>query len=264
MKDLYTFCKDKNEQDSYYEKLKKAYVKIFDKLGIGAQTFVTFASGGLFSKYSNEFQTVTDAGEDIIYINKAKKFAVNKEVLNEEVLKDLGLKREELVEMKAVEVGNIFNLGTRFSDALALTYKDEKGESKPVWMGSYGIGPGRVMGAIVELKADEKGIVWPKEVAPFFVHLIEINPKKNPTVKNEAEKLYQEFLSAGIEVLWDDREATTGEKFADSDLIGIPVRMIISEKTIAENIVEVKKRASVESEKISRDKVLIFCQKTNL
>lgn len=256
MKDLYSFCKDEKEHNEFYEKAKSAYINVFNRTGIGEKTFITFASGGTFSKYSHEFQTVSDAGEDVIYLEESKKIAVNKEVMNEEVLKDLNIKKESLVEKKAVEVGNIFSLGTKFSEALGLNYLDEKGEKIPVIMGCYGIGPGRLIGAIVEVLSDEKGIVWPKEVAPFAIHLIEINPKNNPAVRSEAEKVYNELVGANMEVLWDDRGLSAGEKFADSDLIGIPTRLIVSEKTIAENVVEIKSRSSEKSEKISRNEIV--------
>ncbi|MDP1625119.1 MAG: aminoacyl--tRNA ligase-related protein [bacterium] len=241
MKDLYSFSKDEAEHADFYEKAKAAYVRVFERLGLGDRTYVTFATGGSFSKFSHEFQTVTDAGEDLIYVDEEKKIAVNKEVLDDAVLKDLGLDRSKLVEKKAVEVGNIFSLGTRFSDAFELTYVAEDGKPKPVVMGSYGIGPGRVMGAIVETLADDKGIVWPESVAPFAVHLIALDDKAGK-VKVAADALYEKLVAKGIEVLYDDRDARAGEKFADSDLIGIPTRYIISEKTLAEDSVEEKDR----------------------
>ena len=174
MKDLYSFSKTQAEQDAFYEKAKEAYVNVFKRVGLGDRTYVTFASGGMFSKFSHEFQTVTDAGEDIIHVSEKKGIAINKEVLTPEVLAELGIEVGELVEKKAVEVGNIFSLGTRFSSALDLTYVNEAGEKTPVIMGSYGIGPGRVMGAVVECLSDEKGIVWPESIAPFAVHLIPV------------------------------------------------------------------------------------------
>src|SRR5262249_53078321 len=155
------------------------------RLGIGAQTFKTFAAGGSFSRYSHEFQTLCEAGEDTIYVDESKRIAINKEVLNDEVLNDLGVKKSDLVEKKAIEVGNIFTLGTRFSDALGLSYKDAEGKSKPVFMGSYGIGPSRVMGTIAELWSDDKGLVWPESVAPFAIHLVAILDKEGK-VKNAA------------------------------------------------------------------------------
>ncbi|MCL5782121.1 MAG: His/Gly/Thr/Pro-type tRNA ligase C-terminal domain-containing protein [Patescibacteria group bacterium] len=254
MKDLYTFCRDEKEQGEYYERLKEAYVRVFDRLGIGAETFVTFASGGSFSKYSHEFQTITDAGEDIIYVDNTKRIAINKEVYNDEVLSDLGVNKSDLKEMKAVEVGNIFNLGTKFSDALGLNYKDENGESKPVFMGSYGIGPGRVMGTIVELRSDDKGIVWPESVTPFAIHLVLIEGKDDKA-RNAADRLYRELIAKNIEVLYDDRSLSAGEKFSDSDLIGIPKRYVISDKTLASGSVEVKDRMTGKVEMVMVDSV---------
>ena len=252
MKDLYSFCRDQKEQDAFYEKAKEAYVRVFDRLGLGAETYITFAGGGSFSKYSHEFQTLTEAGEDTIYIHEKKKIAINKEVFNDEVLNDLGVKREDLIEKKAVEVGNIFSLGTKFSEPLGLVYTNEAGKPTPVVMGSYGIGPSRVMGTIVETHADEKGLVWPEAVAPFAVHLIAIFDKAGK-VKVEADNLYKKLSDKGIEVLFDDRDTTAGEKFGDSDLIGIPTRYVISEKTLAAESVEKKDRQTgkVEMVKIS-------------
>ncbi len=218
MKDLYTFSKDKEQHEVVYEKAKQAYVKIFKRLGLGDITYVTFASGGIFSKFSEEFQTVSEAGEDLIYIDEKTGRAFNKEVLLPEILAEFGLKKEDLVEKKSIEVGNIFTLGTRFSDALELFYLDDKGEKQSVFMGSYGIGPGRSMGAIVEALGDEKGIVWPKEVAPFSLHLIALNTE-DASVKAYADELYRKLNDAGVEVLYDDRDLRAGEKFADSDLI---------------------------------------------
>jgi prolyl-tRNA synthetase len=243
MKDLYSFCRDEKEHDEIYEKSKQAYRRIFDRLGIGGDTYVTFASGGSFAKYSHEFQTICEAGEDIIYVHEAKKIAVNKEVLNDEVLADLGISRSDLQEKKAIEVGNIFSLGTRFSDVFGLNYKDAEGNSKPVVMGSYGIGPSRVMGTIAEIWSDEKGLKWPESVAPFAVHLVALFDKEGK-VKTAADELYKKMTADGVEVLYDDRDATAGEKFSDSDLIGIPRRLVISAKTLAENSVESKDRST--------------------
>jgi prolyl-tRNA synthetase len=243
MKDLYSFSRDQAEHDTFYEKAKQAYVRVFDRVGLGGQTYLTFASGGMFSKFSHEFQTVTDAGEDLIYIHEGKRIAVNKEVLNDEVLKELGVKREDLVEKKAVEVGNIFSLGTRFSDALNLTFKDADGKSKSTVMGSYGIGPGRVMGTIVETHADDKGLVWPEAVAPFAVHLVALFDEAG-AVKKAADEVYEKLTKQGVEVLYDDRDAGAGEKFGDSDLIGIPKRYVLSAKTLAKGEMEVKDRLS--------------------
>jgi len=255
MKDLYSFSKDENEHNEFYEKSKEAYKNIFKRAGIGHLTYITFASGGMFSKFSHEFQTVTSTGEDTIYVDENKGIAINKEVYNDEVLESLGIKKEDLVENKAVEVGNIFTLSTRFSDALGLKYKTETGEEKSVFMGSYGIGPGRLMGTVVEVLSDDKGIIWPESIAPFKVHLLMLGGDEN--VKKEGERLYQELNNKGIEVLFDDRTDTSaGEKFADSDLIGIPYRVVVSKRSLADGGFEVKKRIEANGKIVSFDKIM--------
>ena len=242
MKDLYSFSRTEAEFRIFYEKCAAAYKKIFDRSGVGEKTFRTFSSGGSFSKFSDEFQTVCESGEDTIYVHEGKGIAINKEVYTDEVLAELGVAREDMKEMTAIEVGNIFPLGTRFSEPLGLVYKDEKGVSQPVYMGSYGIGPGRVMGTIVEVLADTKGIVWPKEVAPYPVHLVSIT-SGNKDVAMAADTLYDLLAENGIETLYDDRDLRAGEKLNDADLIGIPTRIIVSEKTMSEGAVEVGNRA---------------------
>ncbi|NOY35737.1 MAG: prolyl-tRNA synthetase [bacterium] len=255
MKDLYSFSKDENEHNSFYEKAKGAYGKIFASVGLGDMTYITFASGGSFSKYSHEFQTICEAGEDIIFVSEEKKIAVNKEVYDDKTLEDLGLKKEELKEEKAIEVGNIFSLGTRFSEAFNLDYTDENGEKNPVVMGSYGIGPGRLMGAIVEIFSDEKGIVWPESVAPFGVHLLRLGGDSE--VMSQADGVYADLQNAGMEVLYDDREgASAGEKFADSDLIGIPWRVVASAKTAAAGKLELKNRKTGEVKMADKKELL--------
>jgi prolyl-tRNA synthetase len=242
MKDMYSFARTDDEHQDIYEKISGAYERIFARAGIGESTYRTFASGGAFSKFSHEFQTVCDAGEDLIYVHEGKRIAVNKEVLEDSVLAELGIKRDELVEQKSIEVGNIFSLGTRFSDALTLKFKAEDGKNKSVIMGCYGIGPARLMGTIVEVLSDEKGIVWPKEVSPFPVHLILVGD--NEDVIKEADRIYEMLQDEGIEALYDDRDMRAGEKFADSELIGIPARLVVSEKTMAQGAVEAVDRKS--------------------
>ncbi len=246
MKDAYTFSRTEEEHRELYEKIKQAYVEIFNRLGLGDRTHVTFASGGVFSQFSEEFQTESEAGEDLIYIDKETGKVVNKEVLEDEILAQLGIKKENLIEKKAIEVGNIFDLKSRFSDALGLTYNDEKGEKKPVIMGCYGIGLGRVMGTIVEALSDDKGIIWPESVAPFKVHLI-LLPGKDSAVQEYADELYKNLKNKGVEVLYDDRDARAGEKFADADLIGIPHRIIVSDKNLKEGNLEYKHRKTGET-----------------
>jgi prolyl-tRNA synthetase len=250
MKDLYSFSRTQEEHDEFYEKAKQAYINVFDRLGIGEQTYLTFAGGGTFSKYSHEFQTVCDAGEDIIYIDKEKGIAVNEEVYNDEVLADLGLDKEKLVKEKAAEAGNIFSLGTKFSDAFDLTYRDKDEKEQKVIMGSYGIGPARAMGIITELLSDENGLVWPENVAPFKVHLINIGEEE------KAEEIYNQLQGSGIEVLWDERDMRPGQKFADADLIGCPYRVVVSSRSLDDGGVELKKRTQKDGEIVSVDDLL--------
>ena len=259
MKDLYSFCKDETEHSEFYEKAKEAYKKIFQQTGIGHLTYLTFASGGMFSKYSHEFQTLTGVGEDTIYLDEKKGIAINKEVYNDETIAQLGLKKNELVEKRAVEVGNIFTLGTRFSDALDLKYQTENGDFKPVFMGSYGIGPGRLMGTVVEALADDKGIIWPESIAPFKVHLLALG--EDEAVLKEANKVYKNLIESGVEVLFDDRAGlSAGEKFADGDLLGMPYRAVVSARSIKENGIELKKRTEEKGKVVSLDELLVYLE----
>ncbi len=230
MKDLYSFSATQEEHDTFYASCAEAYHRIFDRVGIGDRTYQTFASGGAFTKFSHEFQTLAEAGEDVVYVNTDKNVAVNEEVLAEADLAELGVSKDELEKRKSIEVGNIFSLGTKFSEAIGLYYKDEQGEQQPVIMGSYGIGPARVMGTIVDLFADEKGIIWPESVAPFRVHLVALNTD-DAAIRDWADGIYANLTGRGVEVLYDDRDMRAGEKFADSDLLGIPYRLGGSKKT---------------------------------
>ena len=240
-KALYSFSKSEVEHNEFYERAKQAYKNIFQRVGIGHLTYLCFASGGSFSKYSHEFQTLTGAGEDTIYIDENKGIAINSEVYNDEVIENLSLKKEDLVEKRAIEVGNIFSLGTKFSEPFDLKYKDEKGEEKLVIMGSYGLGLTRLMGTIVEVLSDSKGIIWPETVAPFKVHLLLLGADEK--VYEEADKLYEDLIGKGVEVLYDDRrDVNAGEKFADADLIGIPYRVVVSKRSMDDGGFEIKKR----------------------
>jgi len=254
MKDLYSFSKNKEEHEFFYEKMKDVYVDTFRRLGIGDNTYLTISSGGTFSKYSYEFQTLSEAGEDTILIDEDKNIAINKDDINDEILNEVGISKESLVEKKSIEVGDIYSLEEKFSRALNLRYKDKNGEEQFVYMGSYGMSPSRLMGTIVEVLSDEKGIVWPKEIAPFKVHLISINKNE------EAEKIYKDLTDSGVEVLYDDRDIRAGEKFADSDLIGIPYRVVVGEKSLQEGGVEVKKRNEDKSEIVSFEKLIKFLE----
>lgn len=250
MKDLYSFHVDEKDLDDYYKKAIKAYGNIFNRIGLGEKTHLTFASGGSFSKYSHEFQTVSEAGEDIIYVCQKCKQAINKEIY-EDIKICPNCEGKDFNEEKAIEVGNIFKLGTKYSAPFGLKYKDETGKEKEVVMGCYGIGLSRVMGTIVEISNDEKGIVWPESVAPFKAHLINLSDKKKVT----SDKLYKTLHDANIEVLYDDREnISAGEKFADADLIGIPYRLVVSEKN--GEMVEVKKRGESESKLVDEKELL--------
>ena len=261
-KALYSFSKDEKEHNEFYEKAKEAYKNIFKRAGIGHLTYLTFASGGSFSKFSHEFQTITSAGEDTIYVDENKGIAINKEVYNDEVLEMLKLDKKDLEEVKAVETGNIFTLGTKYSDALGLKYKDENGEEKLVIMGSYGIGLGRLMGTVVEVLSDDKGIIWPESIAPFKVHLLLLGGDEN--VKNEAGGLYNKLKEKNIEVLFDDRsDISAGEKFADSDLIGIPYRIVISKRSLADGGYEVKKRTESSGKIINIDELISLLETKN-
>ncbi|OGL33575.1 prolyl-tRNA synthetase [Candidatus Saccharibacteria bacterium RIFCSPHIGHO2_12_FULL_42_8] len=249
MKDLYSFSRNQQEHDDFYEVMSQAYEKIYTRLGLGKSTYKTFASGGSFSKYSHEFQTVSPVGEDKIYVHEEKRIAINEEVYNDEVLTDLGVTKEELVEKNAVEVGNIFTLGTKFSEPLELTYVDENDKSQSVFMGSYGIGPSRLMGLIAEHFADEKGLVWPDNIAPFRVYLVQIGD-----TTEQAQKLYEKLSQKGVTVLWDDRDVRPGEKFADAELIGLPHRIVVSEKLDGQ--VEYSSRTGNEKEVLTVEALL--------
>lgn len=241
MKDLYSFCANKEQHEEFYEKAAESYNRIFKRLGIGDSTFRTFASGGSFSRFSDEFQTLCDAGEDIIYIDHEKNIAINEEVYNEETFKMLDIDPKKLDKQKASEVGNIFTLGTKYSEALGLEFNDEDGKRQPVFMGSYGIGPARSMGVIAEKTCDDKGLCWPEEIAPYRYYLIGIGEKGLA----EAEKLYAQNPEMYI---FDDRvNARNGEKFADAELMGIPYRVVISDKTLANNQVEILDRKNNET-----------------
>ncbi len=254
MKDMYSFHKDEEDLKNYYEKMQVVYKNIYDRVGIGHQTYMTFASGGSFSKFSHEFQTVTEAGEDTIYIDEEKGIAVNKEVLNDEVLAELGIDRSKLVEKKAIEVGNIFELKTKYSAPFDMVYKNENDENITIIMGCYGMGVSRLMGTLVEVCSDDKGIIWPEAVAPFLIHLLPLGVSEN--VSEEAKKIYNEFSKKGFEVLLDDRSLNAGEKFADADLIGLPYRVVVSERSLKEGGVEVKRRAEEKGEVMAVDKFI--------
>jgi prolyl-tRNA synthetase len=254
MKDLYSFSLGENDHNEFYEATKAAYMKVFERTGLGDDTYITFASGGAFTEFSHEFQTVCEAGEDICYLQKEKGIAINEEVLNENTLKELGVERDELIKVKTAEVGNIFNFGRQKAADIGLTFKNMEGEEIPVWMGSYGIGITRLIGVAVEKFSDEKGIVWPESIAPFNVHLVGLNGD-DEEIKDWTDGVYQTLLKQNVEVLYDDRDVRAGEKFADSDLIGIPYRIVASKRTKEEGKFEIVKRDSGEAEYLTEEEL---------
>lgn len=249
MKDLYSFHTNEEDLNVYYEKMKAAYFKVYQRLGIGDITLLTYASGGAFSKYSHEFQAVCPVGEDTIFVCEKCQIGVNKEIVSEQSSCP-NCMNVDLVEKRAIEVGNIFKLMSRFSDAFKFKFKDNEGKDNPVIMGCYGLGPSRLMGTLVEIFHDDKGIMWPEAVAPFKAHIVALGA--DDEVRDGAEKLYRELQSKGVDVLFDDREkASNGEKLSDADLIGIPYRIIVSKKTLAEKSFELKKRSETKAQMVS-------------
>ena len=244
MKDLYSFHTSEEDLDRFYAEVEGAYRKIFERLGIGDFTYETFASGGIFSKYSHEFQTMLDVGEDTIYYNNDRSVVLNKEVYNKEVLEDLGTSNEKFEETTAAEVGNIFKLKFKYSEPLGLKYVDESNRQQSVYMGCYGIGISRLMGVIAEKFADDKGLVWPETVAPFKYHLIGIGESGLA----EAEKFYKGREDS---VLFDDRDRRPGEKFADAELMGLPLRIVISDRTLEADEAEITDRKTGKSWRVS-------------
>lgn len=251
MKDMYSFHATKEDLDAYYEKAIEAYKRVYDRLGIGEDTYVTFASGGAFTKFSHEFQTVCEAGEDIIYLHREKNIAINEEVIDDAVT-ELGIARDELEPVKTAETGNIFNFGTQKTDEMGLYYTGEDGNKHSLYIGSYGIGVTRAMGVIAEKTSDDKGLVWPEAIAPYKVYLVSIGDQG----VTEADKLYEELRAKGVEVLYDDRNERPGTKFADAELMGIPYRLTVSDRLIAEEKYELTVRASGETRLLTRAELL--------
>jgi prolyl-tRNA synthetase len=248
MKDMYSFTVGEEDHTKFYNATMDAYMRVYARLGLGEDTFITFASGGAFTQFSHEFQTICDAGEDEIYINRDKNIAINAEVFTPETLAKLGVTEAELTKVTTAEVGNIFNFGRQKAADLGLTYMSETGEAIPVWMGSYGIGVTRLVGVIAEKFSDDKGLVWPESVAPYHVHLIALNTD-DAAVCDYADGVYTELQKRGATVLYDDRDVRAGEKFADSDLIGLPYRVVVSKKNREEGVFEVVTRKTGEVRK---------------
>ena len=239
MKDMYSIHASKEDLEAYYQAVIEAYKRCYHRFGLGDDTYVTFASGGAFTKFSHEFQTIGAAGEDYIYLHRGRDLAINEEVVDEAV-RELGIDKSELERVKTAEVGNIFNFGTQKSEEMGLVFTGEDGRQHHAYMGSYGIGITRVMGVIVEKFADDKGLVWPEEVAPARVHLVQIGKESVAA----ADELYDTLQQAGITVLYDDRAARPGEKFADAELLGMPTRVTVSDRLLASGSYEVQDRAT--------------------
>jgi len=253
MKDMYTFSRTQEEHEKEYEKVIGAYRRIFDNLGIGNITYRTYADGGIFtSKFSDEWQTICEAGEDTIYVDEANKIAINEEIMNDTNLAKLGLKKEDLVEKRGSEAGNTFHLESKYTDALGVYYTDENGARQPIIMGCYGIGISRLMGLLTEIFADDKGLVWPENVAPYKVYLVNIGDKAS----SHSDDLYKELTELGVEVLYDDRDVRPGQKFADSELIGIPYRVTVSDRLIESGNYEFVERGSGKELLLTREQLL--------
>ncbi len=248
MKDLYSFHAHAEDLETYYEKMKEVYFTVYQRIGLENLTVLTYASGGAFSKYSHEFQVLADVGEDTVHLCERCRVAVNKEIIADQPNCPV-CGSHHLVEKQAIEAGNIFKLGTKFSGSFDFKYTDEQGQQQLVEMGCYGIGISRLMGILVEIFHDDRGIIWPKSVAPFSVHLISL-----PGAEFKAQHLYDQLIRAGIEVLWDDRSESAGSKFADADLIGLPVRLVVSIKTGDQ--IEWKNRTAATTELITPEEVM--------
>lgn len=243
MKDMYSYTMSNEAHEVFYKATMDAYMRVYNRLGLGDSTFITHAEGGAFTdNYSHEFQTICEAGEDIVYINREKGIALNEEVVNDEMLTKMDITMNELEKHTTAEVGNIFSFGTEKCEKMGLSVTDEKGEKSYIHLGSYGIGITRVMAVIAENMSDENGLIWPESIAPFRVHLISMNADE------QAHGIYEQLQAAGVETLYDDRDVRAGEKFADADLIGIPWRVVVSARSLENGGVEVKRRDSQESE----------------
>lgn len=256
MKDMYAFAANEEDNLDFYKKSTDAYLNVFKRVGLGDITFVTSASGGVFTdKFSHEFQTICDSGEDVIYVNEDKKIAVNEEIYNEETVKKMGMEMKDFEKRKAAEVGNIFNFGTGKCEQMGFYFIDKDGTKKPAHLSSYGIGITRLMGVLAEVFADDKGIIWPKEVAPFQIHLLCLQ-QDNQEVSSKAKEIYDSLLKNNYDVLYDDRSESAGYKLKDSDLLGMPIRIVVSQKTLEKKSVEIKERSTENSTLIPAANVL--------
>ena len=255
MKDMYSFSSSQEEHEKIYEKIVGAYLKVYQRLGLGDSTFRTFADGGIFTnRFSDEFQTISSIGEDLIYLDKDQKIAINQEIYSDENIAKLNINKNNLIKQTAVEVGNTFHLESKYTDALGVYYTDKDGQKKSIIMGCYGIGISRLMGVIAEHFADERGLNWPENVAPYKLFLTFIGD--DDQLKDYTEKIYNEFCEEGIEVLYDDRDTRASNKLTDADLLGIPYRVIVNSKTIQENLFEFKSRSLNKLDFLSKESII--------
>ena len=241
MKDGYSFHETQEDLEKYYKRCFDAYYKLFRRCGLKNITDVMSSTGDMGGKIAHEFQLINEMGEDTLYICDCG-FRANKELeeTDSSVCPKCG---KQLNKVRGIEVGNIFQLGKKYTDSMHMTYTDANGEEKTPIMGCYGIGVTRVMAAIIEESADDNGPVWNMETAPFAVEVIGLPDKENKTFEL-AEKIYNDLKSNGIEVLLDNRDCRAGEKFADADLIAAPIRLIVSAKNLEQNKIEVKYRVN--------------------
>jgi len=247
MKDLYSFHASEKDFERYYQNVKRAYQKIFKRVGLKA--IYTLAGGGTFTaSATHEFQVIAPVGEDTIFVCPKCDYAENGEISKLQPGSHCPKCRGTVQRYNAIEVGNIFPLGTKYSQAFNLQFLDKSGRKNYLVMGSYGIGLGRVMAAAVEVSHDERGIIWPETIAPFPVHLLKLSP--SPL----ADKVYRELAARGISVLYDDRPVSAGEKLVDADLLGIPYRLVVSGKTGSK--VEFKPRNSSRAKLLSLKEVI--------
>lgn len=259
MKDMYSFHTTQESLTEFYNRALQAYVKAYLRCGLKVK--VVQASGGVFTEnMSHEFQALTDAGEDVLIACEKCEFGQNSEVATHKVGDACPKCGGSLVQMKGVEVGNIFDLGTKYTEAFGYNFTNDKGEQQLVLMGCYGIGTSRLVGAIVESYHDDKGMVWPKSVAPFHVSLLSLRSKDEAVqreIDQAAQDVYAKLTAAGVEVLWDDRaDVSPGEKFASADLIGLPLRLVVSERMLKDNAVEWKERIAAEAQTVGMSEVV--------
>lgn len=252
MKDMYSFARTQAQHEEIYEQIVGAYHKVYERLGLGDVTYRTYADGGSFTpRFSDEFQVLSEVGEDTIFIDETNKIAINQEIYNDENIAKLKLNKDNLVQKRGIEVGNTFHLESKYTNALDVLFTDEKGKKQPIISGCYGIGISRLMGAIVEHFADDRGMVWPASVAPFQVYLVQIDD-----TNKQAQELYDKLTKKGVSVLWDDRDVRPGEKFADSELMGMPYSVIVSQRNLDQGKYEYKIRAGGEKELLTLEQLI--------